>query len=368
MRTFIKKTHINQAILQNNIIYTILAKHIKNQNLLTQVKSIELLNKISPRPDSSSIVARKTRKRTKYDLKVIIPVYNSEKYINSCLQSVCNQKNNYKIKIQIINDGSTDDSIRIISRYSDERIHIVSQKNKGLSGARNTALNDLDSNYVMFLDSDDTLAEDSLRLLLDAAYKYDADIVEGSFDRMIYRQKVKGVVHKNLHDVKTSELYGFPWGKVIKTELFDNLQFPENYWFEDSIMSFLIYPEAENKVTISDSIYNYRYNLSGISASSKNDPKCIDTFWITELMLDEVNRLKIKKDRDLLSIFMAQIILNFRRTNNMSDDVKKAIFVCTVSLLKREFAQFAPLEEFKDLYNAVLKRDYVRYYVICSIS
>lgn len=368
IRTFIKKTHINHAILQNNTTYSILTKYIDNQNFLTYKESIQLLNRISAKPNSSSIVAQRAMRSSKYNLKIIIPVYNSEKYIDRCLQSVCKQKSKYKIQIQIINDGSTDDSIQIISKYNDKRICVVSQKNKGFSEARNAALHVLDSDYIMFLDSDDTLTENSVQSLLESAYANDADIVEGGFNRIVCGRNIKGVVHRNLQNVKIDELYGFPWGKIIKTKLFNKVQFPEGYWFEDSIMSFLIYPMAKNKVTISDIVYNYRYNLSGISVRSRYNLKCIDTLWITKLMLNEVNKLKIEKNNGLLNIFMAQIILNFRRTNNMNSDVKKAIFVCTVHLLKKELAKFTPSKEFNDLYNAILNGNYNKYYILCSLS
>lgn len=85
IRTFIKKTHINHAILQNNTTYSILTKYIDNQNFLTYKESIQLLNRISAKPNSSSIVAQRAMRSSKYNLKIIIPVYNSEKYIDRCL-------------------------------------------------------------------------------------------------------------------------------------------------------------------------------------------------------------------------------------------------------------------------------------------
>ena len=102
------------------------------------------------------------------DLKVsiIIPVYNSEEYIKRCLESVINQT--YKnLEILIINDGSKDKSDEIIKSYKDDRIKYITQENRGLSGARNTGIDNSTGDYIMFLDSDDSIDLDAVSLLVE---------------------------------------------------------------------------------------------------------------------------------------------------------------------------------------------------------
>ena len=96
-------------------------------------------------------------------VSVIVPVYNVEKYLKDCLNSVINQTLE-DIEIICVNDGSTDNSLAILEDYAkkDSRIKIINQKNKGLSGARNTGMKHVQGEYILFLDSDDWLKEDAL--------------------------------------------------------------------------------------------------------------------------------------------------------------------------------------------------------------
>ncbi|MFL2030322.1 glycosyltransferase family 2 protein [Loigolactobacillus zhaoyuanensis] len=363
----LKKTHVGDYIIKNKILARLFMKGIDCKNIPKLEESRNILNETSPLPIGTSIVSNRNKNIMQYDLKIIIPVYNVEKYIAECLKSVIDQDCRYKIKIQIINDGSTDNSLARLSPYlDDEKVSLISQKNKGFSAARNKGLETLDSKYIMFLDSDDTLEPNSIELLLDKAFADNADIVEGSFNYITKNGRTKGIVHKDLNNVSSELLIGYPWGKVIRATLFSRVQFPLDFWYEDSIISYLIYSLSSNNSTISNSVYNYRYNSSGISVTSKQNPKCVDTFWITELMLDELGALKLPKTDRIVNLFFSQVILNFRRTRYMSDEVKKAIFVQTIYLIKRKFKNCEPSKKFDELYNSLLRKDYKAYYMLCT--
>lgn len=148
-------------------------------------KTEDYLSSISKDEGSSSITENHIAEEAKFDLTVIIPVYNTEAFLDKCIQSVLNEKTDYTICVTIVNDGSTDNSDAIIQRYSsDPRVRVIRQKNKGLSGARNAGLKRIESRYVSFLDSDDCLPEDgtSLDTLIKAADKFNADIVQGGWE------------------------------------------------------------------------------------------------------------------------------------------------------------------------------------------
>ena len=108
-------------------------------------------------------------------ITVIINVYNGEKTIKRCLDSIINQTYNF-IEILIINDGSTDNSLKIIELYKDKRIKIINQKNKGLPVSRNIAIKKARGNYIYFVDQDDYIKEDTIEYLYNNSLKYDADI------------------------------------------------------------------------------------------------------------------------------------------------------------------------------------------------
>ncbi|BBA83578.1 glycosyltransferase, group 2 family protein (plasmid) [Lactiplantibacillus plantarum] len=366
--TLIRKARFGTAIINNSFLSNLFMRNVNSKDMPTESKAEDVLNKVDPKSTSTSIVRTKSVSR-KYDLKIIIPVYNSEQYIQECLNSVINQKNTYKIKIQIINDGSTDKSADIISKYSkDTRIEIISQKNSGFSEARNTGLKKLESNYIMFLDSDDILGANSIQNLLDKAYETNSDIVEGSFIRTRKNKLISGISHKNMEDVDGDVLFGFPWGKIIKSSLFSEIQFPVGLWYEDTIISYLIYSLSKKNTTISDVVYVYRYNPLGITVLSKNNIKCIDTLWITELMLEEIHILKLKGSDRIVNLFFNQVILNFRRTQNMNNEVKKAIFVRTRLLLQKYFLNSSFDKKFDVLNDALLENNFKLYYIICALS
>ncbi|MBQ8784417.1 MAG: glycosyltransferase family 2 protein [Alphaproteobacteria bacterium] len=113
-----------------------------------------------------------------HTVTVVIPVYNVEKYLEQCLDSVINQT--YKdIEIICINDGSTDNSITILEKYalSDNRIKIISQTNQGISAARNAGIKVATGKYITFLDSDDFLSRDAIEKMVTAIENNYVDFV-----------------------------------------------------------------------------------------------------------------------------------------------------------------------------------------------
>lgn len=117
-------------------------------------------------------------------VSVIIPVYNQEKYLRKCLDSVCNQSLQ-NIEVICVNDGSTDNSKEILENYAkqDSRIHILSQKNQGAGAARNLGMQVARGKYLSFLDSDDIFEPLMLETMVRAIEKDDADVLVCRADR-----------------------------------------------------------------------------------------------------------------------------------------------------------------------------------------
>ncbi|WPC22381.1 glycosyltransferase [Pediococcus inopinatus] len=239
----LKKFHIQTRVLNSKVLSKLFAVMIRDKHQLTIEDATTILNDASPRPTGTSIVKNQLVEKT-FDLKVIIPVYNSEKYVSQCLNSIVSQKSDYKVEILVIDDGSTDGSVELVKKYKQSNVKLIKQANKGVSSARNLGLKTLNSKYLMFFDSDDVLEDNAIQVLLDEAFKRDADVVEGSFNRLSNNKKHLGIIHEDLDKADDAEFYGFPWGKVVKSEMFANLRFPIGYWFEDTIFSYLIYPQV----------------------------------------------------------------------------------------------------------------------------
>ncbi len=167
-------------------------------------------------------------------VSVIIPVYNVEKYLEKCLNSVINQT--YKdLEILLIDDGSTDKSPEICDEYSekDSRIKVIHKENGGLSDARNTALDIMTGEYLTFVDSDDYIAVDAIETLLDALKRNGADLAVGNMTSFY-------------EDGHTEKLY-FPTEKetvLIGEDLFSMLSIPcaQNRLYKSGLYSEIRFP------------------------------------------------------------------------------------------------------------------------------
>lgn len=215
---------------------------------------------------------------------IIVPVYNVEKYLDKCLASILRQtfKN---FECIIIDDGSPDNSNAIIDKYVklDQRFKVLHQKNMGVSAARNTGLDIAKGDYIIFVDSDDYIADDYLEKLALKIADTDADIVIcGFIEAYKDHEKNKVFAVESIEVIKQNILAdiwpSYPWNKCYKKYLFENIRFPVGKIFED----LLIIPElclsAKTIVCIPDKLYYYnRQNVNSITAT-KNVKKLYDLF------------------------------------------------------------------------------------------
>ncbi len=117
-------------------------------------------------------------RKKKPDVSVIVPVYNTGKYVGRCLDSILSQTKQ-NLEVICVNDGSTDDSLHILSKYAklDSRVKVIMQENKGLSAARNAGIRAACGRYIYFCDSDDYVSEDMMEYLYNTASKNNLDLV-----------------------------------------------------------------------------------------------------------------------------------------------------------------------------------------------
>ena len=207
-------------------------------------------------------------------ISVIINVFNGEKYIKKCLESIINQT--YKdIEIVIVNDGSTDDTKKIIESYKDKRIKLINQENMGLSLSRNVGIDNSKGDYLYFVDVDDYLEKDALEYLYNLMIKYDADITTcRPIDRYDYETKI--VNEKENIEILTNEEMlkrvllikyreGTTWNKLFKKELFDKVRF-EKRIINDVVTTYKLVINAKKIVYSNQIKYNYyRHDESIIS-------------------------------------------------------------------------------------------------------
>lgn len=223
------------------------------------------------------------------ELSVIIPVYNVEKYIRICLSSVLKQVND-KCELIIVNDGSPDSSINIIDeivkncRY--DNIKVITQSNRGLSGARNTGIRASKGRYISFLDSDDVFLDNAIEKILSEIEKgQDVDLIEfdayGMKDTddenflFDYPINVTGGEKVNSIDSSTVILdvfnrsCWFAWARVYKRELFNYGMFVEGRNFEDILLIPTLYIHSKKISKINEPLIGYRINSQGITRKPK---------------------------------------------------------------------------------------------------
>lgn len=251
------------------------------------------------------------------NLMIIVPVYNVEKFLEKNINSILNQKTDYSYDVVFVDDGSTDQSLNILNKYKDiENVSIITQKNNGVSSARNAALKNIDANYLLFVDSDDYISEDCVQKLLDCAYKKQCQIVQGNF-AYVYKETIEN----NSLDEKS--IPGYPWGKLISSELFENICFPKGFIFEDTIINTLIFPSANKITCIDDVVYYYRDNEAGISHSFIDDKKMLDTIYMTYFCYKESFDRELKID---YATFCQQVRINWFRIQKFPEKIIRASF------------------------------------------
>lgn len=211
-------------------------------------------------------------------ISVIVPVYNVEKYLQECVDSLLRQTYS-PIEIILIDDGSTDSCPAICDRYAaaDETIRVIHQQNKGLSGARNTGIDAAQGELISFVDSDDTTEPDMLERLYVLLRDNNADIASSGID---IAKPINGVYTSEealMHILKEDgNLVTSAWGKLYRAELFTGIRFPEGLIYEDFATMPLLFDKSERIAHTSDILYHYRRdNETSITHSAFNQNRLV---------------------------------------------------------------------------------------------
>ena len=200
-------------------------------------------------------------------VSVIIPVYNAEKYLDRSIKSVLNQSYD-NLEIIIVDDSSTDNSKDIIKKYAskDSRIMpIYSEVNQGVSKARNIGLNIFSGDYLIFMDADDYITKDAIKILMEKCNKYDADIVD-SYHLVISNNKTfleakplkEDLVMGDKSNIDMLTKATYITGKLIDRKLVKDLLFDVNLRrYEDLVFEHQLKLRLKNYVLIKNVIYYY---------------------------------------------------------------------------------------------------------------
>ena len=262
-------------------------------------------------------------------VSIVVPVYNTERYLSKCLDSLIGQTLS-DIEIICINDCSTDDSLDVLKSYAsgDDRIKIVDFKeNEGVSVARNTGIEIAKGEYLGFVDSDDFVEPGFYEKLYCKAIETKADVIKGNVYDYHENGKVELTdfydINEKIRSNKVNFLYGFT-SAIYKTDLIKKygVHFPEGIThFEDPYFSFSVTLNFGKIETVDDAQYFYVKHKGSTCANSKTLLQTKAFVKSVCLILDLLNSREIlKKDYYIYVVFLMQQIVPWCSDLALSDE------------------------------------------------
>lgn len=258
-------------------------------------------------------------------ISVIVPVYNVEKYLDQCLESIVGQTYCH-LEIIVVDDGSTDGSGAKCDSWAerDKRIRVIHQPNGGHSAARNTALDTMTGELVTMVDSDDVLHPEFAETLLSVMERTDADIVVGDYvafydDKPQFCKALGWPLRQyDQHDALLAVFYQdglthSPWGRLFKASLFDGIRFPLGIIYEDLAIIYSLLKRCSRVTAVERVLYGYRQHASNsMRVFSPRRSSVIDVCEQLErdMQANDEQYLKAVRSRTLSAYFNILLLSN----------------------------------------------------------
>ena len=230
-------------------------------------------------------------------VSIIVPVYNVEPYIHQCVDSILGQTFQ-DFEVILVNDGSPDNCGNICDEYAknDDRIHVIHKKNGGLSDARNVGLDwsfkNSESNFLLFVDSDDIIKKNLLEKVIYAQQSRDADIVCFGIEMVDEqlspldwghtksdREEFFDKAHRFAPLLPPYTTGDYAVNKLYRKSFFKDIRYPKGLTFEDIYTTYKIFDLAENIYLIPDRLYIYRRRNESITRNKAFNPSSFNMFF-----------------------------------------------------------------------------------------
>ena len=235
-------------------------------------------------------------------ISVIVPVYNAEEYLNRCVESILKQS--YKnFEIILIDDGSSDNSLDICHALAkrDDRIRVIHKENGGASSARNVGLNNANGNWIIFVDSDDWIEDDMLKILHNLAKKYTVPMVVCEMNMIKGKYNFNNIIEEKITVLSRNDLLNRFFrvhgesdthrvcGMIIRRDILKNYKFIEGMMNEDVETSYYLARICNSAIYINTPLYNYFQNRNGVTNSIFNKKK-LDLLYIWDIVKKQVEK------------------------------------------------------------------------------
>lgn len=232
-------------------------------------------------------------------ISVIVPVYNSERYLERCVASICNQSHT-ELEIILVNDGSSDHSLEICNKLvlKDERIKLIDQKNGGSSIARNAGLDSATGDIIAFVDSDDHIKLELFETMLNLLVTHDLEVVEferNAEDDSIGFDGTFKIENRAEATARTIRTTGFQcWKRIYKRSVIENLRFIPRIIHQDVFFTIDVLNRVDRIGFLNSPLYIYNRESIGIIRSKYSQMKRDIAIRATEYLRDNVI-----KDKDV---------------------------------------------------------------------
>ena len=312
------------------------------------------------------ICCNKINKQELYDISILIPMYNSKNTIERCINSIINQKTKYSYEVIVVNDGSTDGSVKLLNKIKTNNVKIINQSNKGIAYTRNVLLENANGKYIAFLDSDDYFNGDFIEKMLSKAIKNKLQYVKCNYTKINQFGKI---IKKSEYTSYTNinDLDCYLWGAVIEKEVYRDVSFPEYYWFEDMINGICILPKIKSYGVVEDDLYiyiDYKVSATKIQGKVKNYKNLDQYFLVSEIVRNyNENGIKLNSIQiDKILIELGPMLMS--RTRRLPFKIRKAVFVLACNELKQIIKKNNYVEE-NILIRSILNENFISWNLYC---
>ncbi len=260
-------------------------------------------------------------------MTVIVPCYNTQEYLAKCIQSIVEQSYQ-NLEILLINDGSTDDSLKCMQEFAkkDTRIRVLNQENQGVAATRNRGMHEAKGAWILFVDSDDFISKDCIKDLYEAACEKQADIAIGGVEKIVSdgkeesnkktatREEVVNMENRVVYSKKEliSHLiydggrFDFPVAKLYKKEILKDILFPVGRVYEDSSCIFKIYENVRFAVVLDKIVYFYIIRPNSITTCTYDQKRLHDNY----LMIQDRYKFLIEREPEMKDVILSGFIRN----------------------------------------------------------
>lgn len=261
-------------------------------------------------------------------VSVIVPIYNSEKYLEKCINSIINQTY-ANLEIILVNDGSTDNSLKICQEFSkmDERILVYSKINEGVSKARNKGIEISSGEYIVFVDADDTIHENYIKIMLENSVD-NYYLIKSNF-----KNSIKAKLYSKeefLNGLISGKVFGACWGYLFCREILKDIYFDNNTsYMEDAIFMVRYLLKVKYVKVIKEELYNYNYNTNSLTNIKKNIERKIDQYLYS---IEQIENILIEN-------------------GEMNESYKRYLNNRKIGILESGMSKLYDVEEIKKLLN-----------------